>query len=108
MNNVLKYLKERENIDSIESEYGFATFLISGDECYLRDIWTDDKYRHKSFASVLADQVCDIAREKGCKFLTGTVCPKANNSTTSLKVLLGYGMQLIDSKENLIIFKKDL
>ncbi len=103
-----QYLKERENVDSIENDYGFATFIIGGDEVYLKDIWVEKQFRQLDEASKLADRVAAIAKERGCKYMTGTVCPKANNSTASLKVLLGYGMELVSATENLIIFKKDL
>ncbi len=108
MNKLSLYLKERENVDSIETEFGFCTYIINGDECYIRDIWIEPKYRQLKVATNLADKVAEIAKIQGCKYLTGTVSPRANNSTESLRVLLGYGMKLIDSNVNLIIFKKDL
>lgn len=108
MSKLSNYLKERENVDSIESEYGFATYFISGDECYIKDIYIEKQFRELNLASKLADQITEIAKERKCKYLTGTVCPLAKNSTVSLKVLIGYGMELVSSKENLIIFKKDI
>lgn len=103
-----QYIKERENLDSIEDDSGFATFSINGEECYIRDIWTDPKYRQLNLASKLADKIVEIAKSKGCKYIIGTVCPTANNSTASLQVLLGYNMTLIKSIDNLIIFRKDI
>ncbi len=108
MDRLAQYLKERENVDSISNDFGFVTYIIQGDECYIRDIWIDKRFRTLNEASKLADKVAEIARERGCKYLTGSVCPAANEATVSLRVLLGYGMELLKSSENLIIFKKDL
>lgn len=108
MNMLAQYIKEREDFDVIENDYGFAIYKISGDECYIKDIYVQKQFRQLDIASKLADQISQIAIKNSCKYLTGTVCPSANNSTVSLKVLLGYKMKLHSAKENLIIFKKDL
>lgn len=103
-----KYLKEREGVNVLEDEFGFVVYSIVGKECYIRDIWVDENVRNRHLAAQLADEVCVIAREAGCSYITGTVCPMARGSTTSLKVLLGYNMTLVSATNNLIIFKKDL
>lgn len=108
MDKLKQYLKERENVESIESEYGFATYSIHEQECYIRDIWVQPQFRQLNHATTLADCIVKIAKDKGCTFIIGTVCPAANNSTESLKVLLGYKMKLVSSKENLIIFRKEI
>lgn len=103
-----KYIKERENFSIIEDEYGFATYNIAGDECYIRDIYVLPEHRKSNVASCYADRISEIAREQGCKYLTGTVAPSANGSTTSIKVLLGYGFRLLESQIDKIIFVKEL
>ena len=108
MDKLKQYLKERENVDLIEEEHGFASYIINGEEIYIKDIFIFNDYRNQNKASDLADKIASIGKENGCKFMTGTVSPKANNSTTSLKVLLGYGFNLYSSHENLIVFKKDI
>lgn len=102
------YLKERENVDTIETREGYATYVISGDECYIRDIFVLSQFRRQRFASSIADRIAKIATGNGCKFLTGSVCPSTSGATASLNVLIGYGMKLYSSQDNLIIFKKDL
>ena len=108
MSKLAMYLKERENVDSVENQYGFATYIISGEECYVKDIYIFPAFRNKTQASELANKIAVIAKSEGCKYLTGSVCPEANNSTESLLVLVGYGMKLHSSRDNLIIFKKDI
>jgi len=103
------YLNEVHDGKSlISTDYGFATYWIRGEECYIEDIYTKPKYRQEKYASQLADLITQIAKDHNCKYLTGSVAPTANNSTKSLEVLLGYGFQLWLSENNAIWFKKEL
>lgn len=102
------YIKERENGGIIETSWGFATYFITGPECYIRDIYVDKTQRLKGGASRLADDITKIALEKGCTYLLGSVSPKANRSTDSVKVLLAYGFKLAQATPELIYFKKDI
>ena len=103
-----EYLEELGSRDIVESENGFATYLITGKECYIEDIYVKKEFRKTKEASKLADKIVKIAKEKGCTLLTGSVVPTANNSTRSLKVLLGYGFKLHSANDNFIVFSKEL
>lgn len=103
-----QYLEEREDMGIVENDYGFATFKMNQEECYIRDLYVVPEARKKHIASALADQIVELAKENGCKYLTGTVCPAAKNSNESIKVLMAYGMSLHSASQNLIIFKKDI
>lgn len=102
------YLKEREGVDLIETKEGYATYIISEEECLIKDIYVSPEYRKQHIASKIANKIVEKAQEVGCKYLTGTVCPSANNSTISIKILLSYGMRLHSSQPNFIIFIKDI
>lgn len=104
----ISYMKEREGAEIYETEKGFATYIIKDAECYIKDIWVKPDFRQSKVASQLADKIVEIAKSNGCKYLTGSVCPSANHSTESLQVLLGYGMKLHSSTQNLIWFTKEL
>lgn len=103
-----QYIKERENFEIIEDEFGFASYIISGDECYLRDVYVVPEQRRSKKCFELADKVAAIAKYKGCTFMTGTVYPGANGSTESLKVLLKYGFKVSQTTSEKIIFIKEL
>lgn len=100
------YIKERENVEVLETNEGFATYQIKGLECYIRDIYIAPGHRGSKLVYKLADQIVKIAKEKGCKYLTGSVCPSANNCHISMLVLINYGMKLHSSINNLIYFIK--
>jgi GNAT superfamily N-acetyltransferase len=100
------YLKEREGFDTVSTDTGFATYKITGDECYLRDIYVTPEHRKDGVASALADAVCEIAKNRGCHWLVGSVSPAANNSHASLLVLIAYGMRLKKAEQDMVYFYK--
>lgn len=106
--NYCLYLYEREGKEIVESEKGFATYFYLNDGCYIQDIYVKSEFRKEGVASQMADQIASIAKSKGYKTLYGTICPNANGSTESLKVLLAYGFSLDSCTTNLIAMKKGL
>lgn len=103
-----QYIKERENKNIIENEVGFATFYFNQDCCYIEDIFVVPEQRKSHQAARFADEISIYAKEKGCKWLIGSVKPSASGSTESLKVLLAYGFKLSTAYDDQIYFKKDL
>ncbi len=103
------YLKERTEDQILETENGFVTYRFTDEKtCYIIDIYVVPEFRKQGAASDLSDKVVEIARARGCTALLGSVVPSAKGSTTSLKVLLGYGMTLGSSANDFIIFKRDI
>lgn len=102
------YIKERQGKEIIEDNYGFATYSFVKGDVYIEDIYVNPDARSRAHASGYADKIAEIAKERGCKNMIGTVVPSTNGSTTSLKVLLAYGFQLHSSANDFIVFKKEL
>ncbi len=101
------YIKEFSGDSIIETPYGFATYRFLNDkQCYIVDIYIMPKDRTRHMASNIADEICRIALDRGCSEILGSVCTAAKDPTTSIKVLLGYGMTLSHIDGNLIVFKK--
>lgn len=103
-----EYIKERLNREIIENDKGFATYYFLNDSCYIENIFIKKEFRHSGEASSLADQISQIAKEKKCNQLIGTVMPSANNSTDSLETLLAYGFKLSNSIQDFIVMVKEL
>lgn len=108
MSKFAAYIKEREGVDLIETEWGFAIYVIQKQECYIRDVFVYPEHRRSRECYGIADQIVAIAKEAGCTLLTGSVSPGTNNATASIEVLIGYGMKLHSSLNNLIFFSKDI
>lgn len=103
-----EFLKERENKEIIETEKGFITFSINGDECYIENIYVIKSERKTGLAIEFQAQVAVIAKERGCKFLSGSVVPSLPGGSESLRMLLINGFKLHSAVNNFIIVKKDL
>ena len=102
------YLRERTNDEIIETDKGFATYRYVDKSVYIIDIYVHPDFRQTKEASTIADNIVEMARKKGCNMLLGSVVPSNKDSTTSLKVLLGYGMSLASSSNDFIVFKKEI
>ena len=94
--------------DVLETDEGFAVYIISDQVCYIKEIYIKPECRTQKKASDIANSIEAIARENGCLKLLGTVIPSAKTSTASLKVLLAYGFRLQSSQNDLIWFEKDI
>lgn len=104
-----QYLLERTHDKIVEIPEGFATFrFLNEKQCYLIDIFILPEFRKSGIATKLADKIAEIAKQKGCTELLGTVCPSAKGSNASLKVLWSYGMTLESSDRNMIVMKKEI
>lgn len=104
------YLRERTTDDIIENEIGFVSyrFINDGKSVFITDIYVKRDFRKSGQASALADDVVAIAKQRGCVEVLGSVVPSTRGSTDSLKVLLGYGMSLMSSANDFIMFRKDI
>lgn len=92
----------------IYDDHGFASYWLREKEVYIEDIYVKPEYRKSHSASHYADQIAEIGKAHGCEYMIGSVVPSANQSTISLKVLLGYGFRLLSSEDNIIWFNKEL
>jgi len=104
-----EYQQERLGKHVLESDKGFALYsFIDSKQCYLEDIYVSPEHRKSGAAAELADQISELARKQGYEYLIGSVVCGANGDTESLKVLLAYGMHLLEVHGNLIMFSKKL
>jgi len=98
------------------NDQGFAVYIIrdftiegmGGKEVYIEDIYTKPEFRRTHAAAKMADAIALIAKERGVKYMTGTVVPSANDSTRSLQMMLGYNFKLWFSDANIIWFIKEI
>lgn len=103
-----QYLKERENFEIIEDERGFATYIILGEECYLRDIWIAPEFRKSGVGRSFCDEVEKIAKANGCKYLTGTVVPNTKGATGNMVAVIKCGFKIHSSTHEKIVLIKEI
>jgi len=103
------YILERTEKQVLETDTGFAVYSYPDETTvYIEDIYIDKTHRQSHYASQLANNIIELAKLRGCTKMIGTVVPSAKNSTISLKVLLGYGMELKSAGPDLIVMGKDI
>ena len=103
------YIKERLNKHILETDRGFATYVFTDEKTvYIDDIYVCPEFRKSHEASILANKIISIAKDRGCNKLLGRVVPSTKNSTDSLKVLLAYDMKLAGSTSDFILFSKEI
>jgi ribosomal protein S18 acetylase RimI-like enzyme len=104
-----EYIAEREDKEIIETDKGFATFKIfDNKECYLQDIYIIPECRKTGLATEMTDKIVEMAKEKGCNTLVGSVCVDDKYATRNMKVFLAYGMQIYKTAGTMIFLKKDI
>jgi GNAT superfamily N-acetyltransferase len=104
------YIYEREGKSIYEDERGFITYIFWNDlgSVYLEDIYVAPEYRRSKATFDLVKKVEDEARAKGYKTLVGSVKPRANGATTSLKGMLAHGFEVDSCDGTLIWFKRHI
>ena len=105
-----KYLLEKEGKQTIETEKGFVTYKIVHAEgknlVHVCVLYIDPAYRN-AFA---ARELINILKDKysaDCKAFTATVFTKQFNTTSTLKVLLYFGFEVVGLQGDEILLYKD-
>jgi len=88
------YLKERENVDVIKHEHGFALIKPLNNALYIQDIYVMPEYRQKGAAKSMLHWVEGLAKEKGYGHVLGSCDPVAKGATVSMKAMLACGFEL--------------
>jgi GNAT superfamily N-acetyltransferase len=103
------YLRENTDVEIVETEDGFATYrYLNENQVYLMDIYVKPDHRCKGVASALANIIVGRAKQRGCTEIIGSVVPTSKRANDSLKVLMAWGMRLMSSNNDLILFKKGI
>lgn len=103
-----QYIKEREDFEMVEDEFGFASYKIFGAECYIRDIYVVPEKRKTAIGTSYMEKITELARESGCTHLTGTVFPAANGASESMAAILRGGFKIQASTSDKIILMKEI
>lgn len=103
-----KYVKERENCEIIETEYGFATYKVFEDHLYVIDIYVLPEHRRSKKAETLMNTAYNIAKELGKNWVLGSVCLDANGREESLMSAFYWGMKISHYNGNMIYLKKEV
>lgn len=87
---------------------GWASYKISGEECYIVHCYLAPEFRGLTLMSELCKKIEDIARSKGCTYMAGTVDTTARKPERSLKMMITDGYTLDSANNNIIVLTKKL
>lgn len=105
MNLYGEYLRENRFTDIIHDEYGFMTYAMQGDDCFIEDAFVLKEHRRKGHLYKMADQIKALAIAKEKKFLTATVNLRALDPSASLMAILKYGFKVKSANNNIIFLE---
>lgn len=95
------YIKERENLDTFETEHGFLTYEIYDDVCFMSDIYIKPEYRNTTAAFKLWIAVKNIAIDSGCTSIRGQVDASTAEHEKSLNLMKRLGFKEYSVIDNL-------
>jgi|SRR5580698_4575598 GNAT superfamily N-acetyltransferase len=104
-----EYIKEREGKDIVESEKGFATYQIfDNGDCYIQDIYVAPEFRKTGLAVDMQKEIAQIAKEKGCSALMGSISLDDKNASRNLRIMLNENYIIHNTIGTMIFLKKDI
>ena len=100
-----EYLKEREEIETIEDEKGFLTYKIKDGNFWIYDCFVSENERRKANARRYYNEAFNIALNSDCNELYTTVFVSTNGWEISLKSLIKEGFKIIKTQNDKILLK---
>jgi len=91
-----------------ETDRGFITYNVAGDECQLEEIYVAPEHRRKGVAAELRDYAAAHAKKLGCTYLKGSVIIGTTMAEESCIAMLKYGYKFWDTDGVWILFKKEI
>lgn len=101
-----EYLKERNGTEAIVKDYGFITYRVQGEECYLADVYVKPDFRSKSKSSELLNDLIARAKDLGCTMITAREPIGDYQSTHSLRCALSLGFEIFSANSEAIVIIK--
>jgi GNAT superfamily N-acetyltransferase len=87
---------------------GWASYKIDGEECYINHCYLNPEFRGQTMMSELCKNIEEIAKAKGCSFMSGTVAIESTNKEKSIRMMITDGYKLHSAHNNIIVLTKEL
>ncbi len=101
------FIKEYDNFETLEyPDVAFACYKIAGEEFYIKNIFIEPPHRSKQLSYKIQEDLTKIAKEAGCTYLLGTVCPYSKTASFSMLGLLKDGFKFHRYDADMMYFVK--
>jgi GNAT superfamily N-acetyltransferase len=101
-----RYIKERQNIDAIESEIGFVHFRVVGEECFIVDMFVEPEFRGKSKGRKILNDLKCAAIEKGASVITANIHLKITGANETLLAAQACGFEVTSAQNDILLISK--
>lgn len=102
------HYKEKYKCDTIETENGFVVYQIHENEFFIREYHIASDKRLSNAHVYFFDEICRLAEEAGCDFISASVDIKSQDPETPLIFNLKNGFKLNSLSGNRIILTREL
>lgn len=103
-----QYLKEREDCEVLENEFGFLAYRITpGHGCFIRDFFTVPEERGKGHGKALWAELQMLAQKHDCTDFVAQVDTRTKTANESLNIILAHGFRVVSAEENRIFLFKE-
>lgn len=103
-----KYLTERARAKVIETESGFITYRINGEECFIQDMYLLPEARRSGACRELIDQLKSEASSCSCKFITGNIFVDDPGCNQTIQAACGLGFRIRRAEAGVVLICLDI
>jgi hypothetical protein len=103
-----KYIKEREDLDILEDEFGFITYKFNTHECFIQDMCVDTSKRSQSHGRGLIDQLVEIAKAHGCTYIGANIFLADKGAMNTLTASMRVGFKIAKANNDVLFIVKDI
>lgn len=109
----VQYFAERESYETYfhGEKKGFMTFRVQGadkEEFYINHMFVAPDFRRQKVAWQMAERVFAIARNRGCKYVAGTIYRGVHGNSESMQAMLAFGFKIHSWDSERIVLTKGL
>ena len=102
------YIKERENLSVIKTDYGFITYRIEFPNCLIADCFVLPIERQNGHGSFLTNQVFEICKGAGVKTVHCQSDENANGHSLSSFAIENFGFEWISKTGTINHYKMEV
>lgn len=102
------YLKELEGTDAIYNDYGFITYSITGDECYISHFYIKPDSRGSGKGKALYQTLKRKCKKAGARIMSCNLFKKDQYNNINLDIYKSVGFKKTDETPYAITMVKEL
>ena len=99
----MKYIKEREGFEIIESSEYFVLYKIRNGELFISHMYVKPEKRKSGLARMMTQELKQIAKLNECQCIVGTIDLRVGSPSNTLHAALEIGYKVINANNDIII-----